>query len=314
MDQKIERAVELTLEEELIRNARVVEHPTFGQVKIQRPTPRMERMIADERRKQYHKDLKDKTILSRAEIEREAIERGMWSPTDAEKVAELVRKVGGLMGVLEALEYKSLDEVIDAYYRLQRDLIGQFEQSEVHEAIERYFDLEQQPMQADRSLIWNEAPNTTVDELLDTGDHLRTQIDLLQEMLNVRKELNALQKRQVEIFLDSIESRAERAEELARIYFCCSKAESGLPLWPTFDDAWDADPSDIEVLISEVYYFMHGITEEFKVLLGKHGFIQRVADIEDSSESSQGHPELSLDGELQESELQTSSGLDTSTS
>lgn len=304
---EVDRSTEKVLQDELVRNERIVEHPELGRIRFRRPTPRQERMIADVRGKQYHKDLQNPEILSHAQLEKLAIDRNMWSEEKGERVQELSRRTGELMGILDALEYDSLDTVSEEYSATFNRLLEIFsENEEIGGAVKAYFDLEGRPVFSDRRAIMAAAPSTEVDDLLEKADGLRTQIELLRELATTRKDLNDLQMEQSRLFMDSIEARADRAEEIAQIYYCCTK-ENGTPIWPSFDDAWDSTPDIIEFLLTNYFYFSHGITPEFQKILEKHGFTKRVPDTEDGSESSPEHPKPSSDGELPLSEQPTSS-------
>lgn len=309
---ELKQAVEAVLEDELIRNCRIFDHPTYGRVIIKRPTPRQEKLIADERRRQYHKDLKDKDILSRSEILKLAKDREMWDEEDAAKEKELSQQIASLMGSLEALDYKDFDQVVDEYYETQTKLRSlNKENDEVLLAVGRYFDVDNDPLRGDRMLIFKEAPNSDVETLLERADLLRAQLDTLKQLFEIRRQHNKLQIVKTELLLDSLESRAERAERVAQIYYCCLKDDA--PLWPTFDAAWDASPEDIELLIMELEYFNHGVTEEARAMLEKYGFLQRASVIASSSEDSPEAPTPSSDGESPESEQLISSESATST-
>lgn len=325
-----DKSRETILREELVRNERFIDHPTFGRVCLKRPTPRKERLIAEVRRKQYHKDLQDPDILSKAQLENLAVNRNMWSRDKADRLADLSHKSGEIMGVLDGLGYRSLEDLTGEYqetYEKVSNLLKPKEGEKLSKrdqkslddataALERYFDPDEGPSPTDKKLIMDAAPSTEVDDLLDTADRLRVQIDLLRDLSEIQKDLRELQEEQSRLFKDSLESRADRAEELAQIYYCCTAEETGDPLWPEFDGILDADPDDVETLMMEMFYFANGITEELKEILGRHGFTRRVleTDTEDSSESSPEHPTPNSDGEPQENDSTPSSEPETATS
>lgn len=299
---EMEKATDIVLTDELLRNERIFTHPTFGELKIQRPTPRLERLIAEERRKQYHKDLKDKDILSKSEILKLAKDRGIWSQDDEARERQLMKQVAGLMAILESVNYKSFDEVVDTYFQKINELRELYKDNQdAVDAINRYFDLDGVAQSVDRAFLFEHAPNSSVDEIMDEADMTRNKITMLKDMLEARKELNELQMTKAELMLDSMESRSDRAERLAQIYYCCTRTDSK-PIWPSFEAAWDARPEDIEAIMMEVEYFNHGLTPETKSLLEKYGFLQRAADIAASSEDSPETQKPSSGGESPESE------------
>lgn len=318
MDTRTEAAVDSILRDELIRNERIINHPTFGKVRLRRPTPRIERRIAEVRGAQFHKDLQNPDILSRAQLMDIAVARGMWSEDKEERLTHLSRKTGEIMGALENLGYETIDSLSDEYkqnYDRLSEIFSDHEDDEVIQALDRYFDLAEEVSKFDRKRIYDAATSTEVDDLLDRSDILRVQIDLLRELNKIRKEQGQLQMQQARLFMDALESRADRAEELAQIYYCCTKADTDEPLWESYDAAWDADGEDIEVLVMELYFFTHGITDMQKEVLAKHGFTRGVLAnvMNDSSEDSPEHPTPNSDGEQQESEQTSSSESEMST-
>lgn len=303
------------LAHELVTNERIIEHPKLGKIRLSRPTPRMQFLIGEEYRKQFHKDVKDPEILSRAELENAYIRRGMWSPDLEERIASLMRQIGVLMHTLELLGYGNREEVITEYFSLRERLSGMFKDDVyVLDAIDRYFNLDVDASPADRKIIWEAAETSDVDEILEDADNLREQISLLIEMRGLRDELNSLQLKRATLFRDCLEFRADRAEQLAQIYYCCRKAEDDSPLWPSVQDIWDADPDTIEFLQTELYFFNNGITDDMRDVLGRHGFMERAVVTEDSSDDSQDRPKDSSGGELAENEQPTSLESPTSTS
>lgn len=308
MDTRTEQAVETTLQSELLYNERIIQHPKFGAVRLTRPTPYQEKLIAEARRKQTHKDMRDPDVLSRDQLEKLAIEKGMWTADMTQRITDLTHKTGEAMGLLDALGFKEFDVVTREFQNALLELLRVFDEDpDTREIISRYYDLTLKPDMKDRSAIMDAAPSTVVDDLLDAADALRTQMDLLNEMFKIRKELNELQAKQVRIFLDSLENRADRAEELATLYYCSADAATGKPLWATYDEIWNARAEDVAFLMDEYHYFRHGITEEFKETLGKYGFIRRLTDTPNSSDDSPDQPQSNSDGESATTTQATSS-------
>jgi hypothetical protein len=308
----MESTQDTILLDEIARNTRTISHPKFGEVRLARPTPRKERMIAEVRGREYHKFLRDESILSRAQLEEIAVRRGIWTEEKGNRLKELQTETGRLMGALDALGYQSLDTVTDAYGEVYARTLGLFEDNEeITRVVDLYFDLDLEPVHADRKKITEAANTTEVDDALDEADELRGQLLLLRSLTTARAEMNKLQFEQAVVFRDSLESRTDRAEELAQIYFCTADAITNKPLWPTYDDIWDTDPEDLDMLIQELFYFMNGITPEFQEILAKHGFTRRVRDIKDQLEDSPAHPTPNSDGEPAEKTLEDSSELET---
>jgi hypothetical protein len=308
MDERTKAAVDATLETELFYNERIIQHPTFGSVRLRRATPAQDRLISEARRKQYHSDLKDDGILSRDEIEAIAIRRGMWAPQLTERITTLTRRTGEAMGILEVIGFTSIEALLDVLNSTVSELLALFgDNEEIRAVIARYGNLDETNGLEDRNAIIAAAPSTQVDDLLDKIDAQRSQIEIVEEMLGIRRELTDLQVKQARLFVDSVESRADRAEELAKVYYCCTLVETGGPLWPTYDDIWNAPAEDVEVLILQLHYFQNGVTLEMEETLEKYGFIKRLGGTKDSSEDAPDQPLPSFDGESAESEPTDSS-------
>lgn len=62
----------------------------------------------------------------------------------------------------------------------------------------------------------------------------------------MRKELGELQAKQVRLFLGSIESRADRAEEMGRIFYCTYKAGTNERYFSAIQDLWRMSAEAVE--------------------------------------------------------------------
>jgi hypothetical protein len=298
-----------TLEQELTFNERIIEHPKIGHLKLIRPTPRIERLISEERRKQHHKDLRNPDVLSRKEVERYVIERGVWSEEESNRISDLWKRIGQIMTVLDITGFTDLEslaseyrEVVDAIYEAYA------EDSPARAAVRRFFDVVADRREtADRVVLKQESPGTEQDDRLEQAEELYAQILLAKELNDIRVELDRLQERSTELFLECVENRADRAEETARLYYCVRKVDEDAPFWPSIDAVLDSPREVMSYIQQEMYFFRHGITSEFQSLLGRHGFTQRVNDTVDSSDDSPGHPQSNSDGESPASEPISSS-------
>jgi hypothetical protein len=295
--------------DELLRNEKMVEHPAYGTVKLQRPTPRKERLISELRSKQYHRDLQARepdgtpSILSRAQLEAEAMQRGIWTQDKKDRASYLRESIGSLMTGLEAVGYNSVEDMLVQYHATVNKILLQFADNlEAASAVSRYFDMDSEAQSTDDRIIRDASPSTEVDELKEEAETYRAQIDLMTRLSEARKELNDLMSEYVRLVKDSIESRMDRVEEMAHIYYCATK-EDGTPLWAKFEDMWDSYPHDIALLQEELFYFTNCLSDDLRRMMGKHGFTVRVpeATSEPRSEDSPEHPVSSSVGESPES-------------
>lgn len=304
MDERTEKARDTVLTDELMRNERTVTHPTYGEITLHRPTPRMDFAISEVRGRQYQKDLMDENILSQAELEKLAVRRGIWTKEDSERSLRLQAQIGQIMALLEHVGYKSIDALVLDFNKTLADLSESFsaheEREAIDEAIYRYFDLDNTAQdKADYSKVFKAAPNSSTEEYLDKARTLRAEIKLMEQLQEAKRELEPLLIESNRLFKDSIEERAKRAEAMAKLYHCVTR--DGKPLWDKFDKILDEKPRDIEMLMEEMFFFEQGIPDRERNILGRHGFTLR-APIENSSDDSQGSPLPNSDGESQPNE------------
>lgn len=290
-------------EKELLFNARTFAHPKWGTLTLRRPTPEEEFLVAEYRTARWNADIEDPKWKFRDELDATYANRGVWSEINRERRDELSRRVGEAIGYLEQLGFKSFEDLVREYEANITALRAAFVelspevQARVGDAITRVYDLTEKPTLVDRTIIEEAAPTTDVAELLSAGEDVRVQLDLLGEMTKVRKELVTLQTKEAQLYSGCIESRADRAEEIARLYYCVTTPEGGR-VTPTVDALWKADPKDIDVLALEMSYFVNGVTDDFRASLQKFGmgFTRRLAATSDSSVDSPDQPPSNSDG------------------
>lgn len=305
MDDRTQEAAETTLEHELFFNERVVTHPKLGSIKMTRPTLEHDRLIAEERRRQFQRDIKDPDILSREEIAVLASKRGMWSDDMDKRIDELTAKTGEAMGMLEGLGFKDFDGVLADYDNAVKDVLALFPAPpegdeanvEIRERVFKYFNLsEEAPTFQERTWITDRATSSELDEKMERAELIRTQLDVLKRMGDVNKELDILHVKRTRLFVDSVEARADRAQQLATMFYCCRNADTGTPLWPSIEAMRNAPIEDVDFVMAEYQLFQHGITEEFRSMLSKYGFRKRLSDTGDSSDASPVQPSTNSDG------------------
>lgn len=298
------------LQKDLIYGERIIpRHPKYGRVRLRRPSPLEETLISEERSKRYHAAMRDDNALSKAQLLKIAEARGMWSSEKEAKLNEGTTKIGQCMGLLEAAGFKDLPDVLTKYTEERAKIAALLtDQPEALDILDEYTDLTKTPTLAQQHQLI-EATGTSSEQFEEIAT-LRTQIELFEELVNARKEVDKLREEHVSIFQGSIESQADRAEEMAHLYYCARNADDDSQLWPSYEAAWNSRSEDIEELIIQMQYFRHGITPEYEKALGRFGFTRRLSDTEEESEDSPAQPSANSDGESQESE-QTSSSQDT---
>jgi hypothetical protein len=292
------------LEQELIFNERVVTHPTFGNFKLTRPTPRKERLVAEERRKAYHSDIRNPDILSRGQLEQFAITREMWSKESQNRLFELSWRIGEIIGVLDLVKYSSVEEVIKELTTIKEKLVELClpNNENIEEVVDRMLDLEIRTVSTeDRKAVMTAATSTDVDDLMERVDIVRAQAMLLKELNPLREELYELQEKSVSLFADSLEDRAERTKNLAEIYYNANR-EDGSPVCVNFESMLDLDPELLRFLQQELMIFRTGIDDEKRKIMEKHNFLgfTPVAPTSATSEASPEVPNTNSDGASEE--------------
>jgi hypothetical protein len=298
---------DIVLEQELLTNRRYLHHSRLGDVVVRRPTPAVEMRISEERRRIYHKDLQDTSILTEKQVMRLLEERGIWSKEDNARLQELASKSGEMMTRLEILGFENLSAFYKDLLACHDKLTDQFQDDpKLVEKVSKIFNMDTALDPKAMKALRHAAPGTVAVELLEDAARIRMQAELLQEFSTVKEELSRMSTTHAQFFGDTIEARATRTERLARVYHCVRKAD-GSPLWPKFENMLDEDPELVTWLSTQWYYFEHGVTPEQAKVLESHGFMERVTDTGDSSDDSPDRPESNSDGESQEKLLTTSS-------
>lgn len=304
----IDKIDEKVLEIELVRNERAITHPKLGKIKLFRATPRVEGLIAEERRKIWHRDLKDPSILTRKEVEKLLADRGVWSEAEDDLIADLTQESGRIMNQLSAMGFTSILQLQKDLESANDALLRKF--ADVPEATDAVFglmSLEDKAVAKNIGILRKLAPDSDVDELLENVELYRRQADLIQIMNELRANLNEMLQTQSSWFSSTLETRAETVERMAKMFYCTSNIDTGKPLWKNIEAMWDEDGQVLSWLQTQYFYFENGITPEFAEVLEEHGFTQRGVSIESESENSQDPPKSSLDGESPESASKDSS-------
>lgn len=317
MDKQTQDRLDAMLEDELRRGYRVKAVPDdirallkgdglpdMAFVRFTRQNPRRKSKIAEAVQRRFHADLKNPDILSNDQIAKFCQERGEWTSEMSERMFDLIAETQKLQGELyvEGLgeanwgeEMQSAVEIIRAEIE-KTEYVDAAEKEQVLVVLGRWADYT--PMRqaiytamyaadqgveayvVDRDLAWlldrvpSEESVTALELLNDLRDKVLRYIDLQQK----RTELNVLQEKHARIFADSVESRRDQAEEMARVYFCTERAtedEKGAgPLATTLDALWDFPEDAIRWLIIELHFFANGLTDAARDYLETFGFLK----------------------------------------
>ena len=313
------------LEDELRNNRRVVKHSKLGQLLLRRATPAAERDIAEARRRSYHADLRNEEVLSRKQIENILEARGVWTKEQSDRIEELGNRTTELMAQITSLGFSDPDALIRELVEVNTDLSKAFgledvpedeyddEQKEIAENLERFFNLDNMARAEEARFLRSKASNSDVADLLNQADAAVYLSGMISDFSEAKQELNELLMEYSKHFGESAEARADRAERLAKIYYCV-RTEDGDPVWEDLETLWEEDPEVVMWVSNQLYYYENGVSPEASDVLERFGFMARVTDTENNSDDSPDHTQSNSDGESQEKQPQDSSEAPTATS
>lgn len=326
MDQATQQRLDSVLEAELHRGFRIKELPEelqaemvadglvpMARVRFTRLNPRRKAKIATEVQRRYHADLKNPDILSNDQIAKLVEERGEWTPEMTRRMFTLVEDTQSLQGELyaegighadwgqELTEVRSTLEaaLTSADFANPEDRDRTLHQlvrwAEFAPSLQSAYSVlyaaeqgrETYSVDKDYSDLTEAMPSVEALAALERLDDLRDKAIRFAELRNLRVELAALQNKHTRIFADSVESRRDQAEEMARVYFCSERvgeddAPTG-PLAATFDALWDLPEAVIQWLIVEHYFFANGLADEARDYLTTFGFLKAERTLPDAT-------------------------------
>jgi uncharacterized protein YdcH (DUF465 family) len=306
--------------------------PAITRVKFRGQTPSIRRDIAAVVQDAYHRDFTNKKILSDAQITALAEERGEWNAAREARIKELQERTNQQMTQLFLEGFSSngriwLDqmvacanrfrEIIDecaalseddpAYVpperaeamrtRFQRWLEFRPDRQEEYTALyaaeqgkERYM--------ASADEMWLLRNYTTLEavDLVNTVEDLKDKLQRFMRLMEERNELADLQIRRAKLYSESVESRRDNTEELARVYFTTDVVDDDGriqgKLAPTFEGMLDFPDEVISWLMQENYLFHNAIPDEARAYLETFGFIKAEARTTGDSPASAESPEV----------------------
>ena len=278
------------------------ELPTFTHIKMTRLNPARRRKITEVVQRAYHKDLKDAELLSNDQVMKLVVERGEWSPAMDVRMKELGEKTTAQMAGLYAegstksrewiSELTSIGEHIDALVDETDEPMDKQKYLDVfarwrdyRPALqasyqERYPDALKDGLyypDSDLSWLMDNAPTLEVADLLDDYEQLNSKVRRYLELIEERTEFEDLRVKKLRMFANTVESRRDNAEEMARVYFSTEKCdEAGVPQGPvaaSFEALYEFPDAMITWLIEEQFFFHNAIPDETREFLSAFGFL-----------------------------------------
>lgn len=277
--------------------------PDIQQVRFTRLNPAKRRKVNEVVVRQYHKDLQNKDLLSNDQIMKANVERGEWSVENDERIKTLQHSTNTVMGELYLEGLKDDDwntQLLEASATFHQ-LVGESDLDDMTKKkvevvfsrwaeynserkalyTERYAkeqELEEYSAARDLDFLMTNAPHEAAMEQIGIVDDMKDKIERFIKLGKERAELVELQLKHSRIFSESVESRRDSTEELARLYFTCEQVdENGKPLGPitaTFEDLWNLPDEVIQWFVTENYFWSNGIPDVAREYLETFGFIR----------------------------------------
>ena len=317
MDQETQKRLDSMLEDEMRLGYRVKdvpEHlsallaanggPTISRVRFTRLNPSRRRKIAEVVQKQYHRDLKDPSILSHEQLRELVEQRGEWSVVLDEEMKTLQSSTSRAMGELYAhgllndewgLEMMRLTALFRA--KLETLLENVDQRRELQEMFDRWAEYqtehaaeyttkyaadqgraEYSPDVDQQQLLIAVGNDTELVDVVYKVEELRDRLYSFLKLQKDRLRLAELQLKHIKIFSESVEQRRDVTEEMARLYFTAERVdEAGAPQGPlatTFETVWDFPEETVQWFLLEAYFFQNGIPDQAREYLETFGFLK----------------------------------------
>jgi hypothetical protein len=285
----------------------------FEHIRMTRLNPTRRRKITEVVQRAYFRDLKDSDLLSNAQVKELVETRGEWTPKHEQRLAQLQERTQSKMmtlyheGVRRSKEWL---EQIGAHRERFVEIVNESDKpdnikEELKERFERWAAYspkmqteyqERYPTALvdglyypDRDLGWlmDNSPTLEVADLLEDVDNINLRIHNFITLVEERNEYDELRVTRLRIFANTVESRRDNAEEVARVFFCTEVCNAeGTPIGPLstdFEKMYDLPDSVISWLVEEQFFFHNAIPRETQEMLKGFGFLSPKVETEEST-------------------------------
>ena len=310
--------------QEVAKNERIIEHPTFGKVRLRFPTLEIQRKIDAlvRTKKKVLKEAKDEipdpsapsgvryvpAFKSREMLLKEYSDLGWWSSEQEARLNELSKTQIVLMAELEVLGFEGEDEIFQEINDIREKLLANIvenveDREEAKRAVFSATIVGSDPPEQDVKFIRDNATTTETDELLERVFELNRLFTAYSRLAQNYSELLKLQAEQSTLFADSWQDQLQYFTRLAQVYYCIQTVEGHNPLWPTLTELEaDSDSEKVMWAFNELAMFWQGITDETRDKVEKYSFTLRRNTEPQQLEDSQENQNSLSDGSTQESE------------
>ena len=276
----------------------------FDFVRMTRLNMAKRRKITELVQRAYQKDLQDKELLSNAQVLKLVTERGEWSEEMEDRLKALGQRTTSDMAELynEGIARSHLwaEELAAHTTKILEDIQKSEKPQELKDELERrflrwqqytperqadYVDAFAKDIEAwggiyypDKDLSWlqDNLPSLESADLLEDIGVIVDRINQYLTLVKERGEYEELRVKRLRIFANTVESRRDNAEEMARLFHTAERCtEDGTPLGTlaaTFDGVYNFPDPVIEWLVEEQFFFHNAISDETRQFLRTFGF------------------------------------------
>jgi hypothetical protein len=269
---------------EIATNRRMITSDLFGTFQIIRPTYSVEAQIESARARQINADLQERTaiedpitglakevpaFLSRRSKADQLRFHGLWSDEHEQRLEEVAETYRDTALALEGASFESADTLVAGITGIREQLAKNFKSKNLSleeellilcPSLDSVFDGTEpvarvEAYKAARQAVGAAAGSPVVDELLDELDKYQRQLELFRDGVKAQTELFALRINELSLFADTMEARADKAGQLAKVYCCTLDAHTGKCPWKTQAELARQSPKLVPWLLMEIEKF-----------------------------------------------------------
>lgn len=264
---------------EIARNSRIIEHPEYGTYVVRRPTYQVQANIESARARSINMDLQTvqsiedpatgdvrqvPAYLTRQSKAEQLKLHGIWGPQHERDLQEAIDKWRSVAEDLDKLGFEGSWVLDTQIQELKKNLSKHTPEKLAPElvvvcpSLDAAFDDKDERYKAytaARSTIKKATRSMVVDELLRDADRLQKQLELYGDGLKAQAEMLALRMNELSLFSDTIEARADKAGQVAKIFYCVQDPDTGKAPWRNTNELTDAPSEKVAWLLGEVEKF-----------------------------------------------------------
>lgn len=261
---------------ELALNQRTISDPKYGEFIVRRPTHRIEADIDSARTRQLNRDLQTREMipdpetggqkqvpayLSRAAKREQLIFHGIWSDNHDFEIQEASEKYQEACYALEMEGFEGAPAMLEELAELRTRLESLVDDpAPVREAIalltpEPDLEVSLEDFAVARATLQEAGKSRAMDEALGRADRLHKLAGLYRAGVDAQMELFALRITEFSLFADTLEARADKAAQVAKVFYCALDPSTSKPYFKSLADVEDGDLEMVMWLVGQIERF-----------------------------------------------------------